>query len=57
VSNSGQEAYHFNKKHWISVKMDEAPDFNRVCKWIDRSYELVLKGVSKKTKRELGIPD
>jgi len=50
-----QEAYHFNKKHWISVKMDEAADFNRVCSWIDRSYTLVLEGVSKKVKRDIGL--
>jgi len=52
-----KEAYHFNKTHWISVKMDEAVDFNRVRSWIDRSYTLVLEGVSKKVKRELGIID
>ncbi|MDY0077540.1 MAG: MmcQ/YjbR family DNA-binding protein [Bacteroidales bacterium] len=50
-----EEAYHFNKKHWISVKMDEAANFNRVRSWIDRSYTLVLEGVSKKVKREIGL--
>lgn len=51
------EAYHFNKIHWISVQMDEVTDFSRVRSWIDRSYMLVLEGVPKKIKRELGLCD
>ncbi len=43
-----KEAYHFNKTHWISVKMDEAVDFNRVRSWIDRSYSLCSKVCRKK---------
>lgn len=55
--NETTAAFHLNKTHWISVKMDEASDFNHVRSWIDRSYELVIEGLSRKIKREIGLAD
>jgi predicted DNA-binding protein (MmcQ/YjbR family) len=50
-----QEAYHMNKKHWITVAMDgNAPD-RMIKKLIDGSYALVVAGLPKSKKSTLGI--
>lgn len=50
---SVQEAYHMNKKHWITVTMDGAVPDKLVKSWIDKSYELVAEGLSKSQKLTL----
>ncbi|MBS1544372.1 MAG: MmcQ/YjbR family DNA-binding protein [Bacteroidetes bacterium] len=40
-------AYHMNKKHWITVRMDGGISGQLVRSWIDKSYELVVQGLSK----------
>ena len=47
-------AYHMNKKHWINVLMDGAIADKLVKKWIDNSYDLVVKGLTKKEREKLG---
>lgn len=47
-------AYHMNKRHWINVVMDGAIPDKLVKKWIDDSYELVVKGLTKKEREKLG---
>lgn len=45
--------YYMNKVHWNSVKADgEVPD-NLLKDMLDKSYELVLSGFSKKKQREI----
>ena len=45
--------YYSNKQHWNSVKADgEIPD-DLLKHWLDRSYELVLKGFPKQKQREI----
>jgi len=46
-------AYHFNKKHWNSVKTDSSVSSANICKWIDHSYQLVVNGLSGKQKQQL----
>jgi predicted DNA-binding protein (MmcQ/YjbR family) len=47
--------FHMNKKHWNTIKIDETvPDFF-VKKWIDHSYDLVVKSMPKKKQTELNI--
>jgi len=46
--NSVVEAYHLNKKHWMSVVMDGGVGDKLVKTWIDDSYDLVVKGLTKK---------
>ncbi len=46
--------YHMNKKHWISVDMETASDYNRIKQWIDESYQLVLTSIPKKQREEYG---
>jgi predicted DNA-binding protein (MmcQ/YjbR family) len=46
--------YHMNKKHWITVDMERASDYNRIKQWIDESYQLVLSSIPKKQREEYG---
>lgn len=50
---SVQEAYHMNKKHWITVLMDGKIPDKLVHQWIDNSYELVKAGLSKQLRAKL----
>ena len=33
-------AWHMNKKHWITVLLTAATDFEKLCKLTEKSYEL-----------------
>jgi len=41
-------AYHFNKKHWNSIKNDSSISSNLIKELINHSYELVVAGLPKK---------
>lgn len=41
--NGIYEAYHMNKKHWVSVILDESIDHKYIFNMIDTSYNLVNK--------------
>ncbi|MCC7301732.1 MAG: MmcQ/YjbR family DNA-binding protein [Bacteroidia bacterium] len=45
--------YHMNKRHWNTVICDGSVPDALIRSWIDRSYELVTEGLSKKLKSEL----
>jgi predicted DNA-binding protein (MmcQ/YjbR family) len=53
--SSVQEAYHMNKKHWITVIMDGSIPDKSMKEWIDNSYNLVVAGLTKSQKLTLGI--
>ena len=38
-------AWHMNKKHWITVLLTAATDFNKLCELTQKSYELVEKKI------------
>lgn len=46
-------AYHFNKKHWNGVDTNGSVPDALVYELIDHSYELVVRGLTKKQKEEL----
>ncbi len=48
-----QPAYHMNKKHWITVRMQDGVPDKLIRKWIDNSYDLVVSGLSKSQKLRL----
>lgn len=48
-------AYHFNKKHWNSVRVDPAISAKFMQELIVHSYDLVVAGLPKKLKEELNI--
>ena len=35
--------YHMNKKHWITIILDDSVDYKEICKRIDDSYKLAKK--------------
>ncbi len=36
-------AYHMNKKHWISIILDNSVTFKDICRFTDNSYILAIK--------------
>ena len=46
-------AYHFNKKHWNSVRIDPEISVNLLKELIQHSYNLVVDGLTKRLKEEL----
>ena len=45
--------FHMNKKHWNTVDMEGALDEAFVLEMIDHSYDMVVKGLTRKLKAEL----
>lgn len=43
--------YHMNKKHWNTIVLDNRINSVFLCELIDKSYELVISGLSKKEKQ------
>jgi len=48
-------AWHFNKTHWNGIALDGNISDQQLKYWIDHSYEIVRKTLSKKQKEELGF--
>ncbi|MBK1833657.1 MmcQ/YjbR family DNA-binding protein [Roseibacillus ishigakijimensis] len=47
--------YHMNKKHWNTLRFDGSLPPKLVRELIDHSYQLVVAGLSKKVREELGV--
>ncbi len=47
-----QPGYHMNKKHWNTVELRGGLDAIFIIKLIDHSYDMVVKGMSKKEQEE-----
>ncbi len=47
--------YHMNKQHWNTINVVDAPSDKLLQEWMNDSYELVVEGLSRKLKEELGI--
>ncbi|MDX5348469.1 MAG: MmcQ/YjbR family DNA-binding protein [Hymenobacteraceae bacterium] len=50
-----QPPYHMSKTHWISVLPEAGLSDLLLQQWIDNSYNLVVKGLTKKLQKELGF--
>lgn len=37
-------AYHMNKKHWFTMRLDGSVPAEEICCWLDKSYALAKKG-------------
>lgn len=46
--------YHMNKKHWNTVLLDGSIPDRLLLEWTRNSYDLVVKGLPKKTREQLG---
>lgn len=49
-----QPALHMNKRHWISVGLEGQAPERLVLAWVDKSYDLVVQGLTKSQKAALG---
>lgn len=52
---SVQPGYHMNKKHWNTVYVDGSVKDDELKQWIDDSYNLIVKSLTKKVKEEFGF--
>jgi predicted DNA-binding protein (MmcQ/YjbR family) len=39
--------YHLNKRHWNTILVDESIPNDEIYEWVDHSYELVVKGLTR----------
>lgn len=46
--------YHLNKKHWNTVQIDGTIPLAEIQQMIDHSYELVVKGLPRALRQQLG---
>ena len=44
---SVQPGYHMSKKHWITIVINGSIQGQKIFKWIDHSYNLVVAGLKK----------
>lgn len=47
------EGYHMSKKHWNTITIESGLSNNFIKELIDHSYDLVVKGMTKKQRLEL----
>lgn len=45
--------YHLNKRHWNTVVLDDAVADDELVEWLDRSYDLVVRGLPKADRQRL----
>lgn len=50
---SVRPGYHMNKKHWNTIVVDGSVSTALIKKWIDDSYDLVVKSLPVKTREKL----
>jgi predicted DNA-binding protein (MmcQ/YjbR family) len=48
-----QPGYHLNKRHWITVTVDDTIDHALVTELIDESYRLVVKGLPRAVRQQI----
>ena len=53
--NEVTAGYHMSKKHWNTVQIEGNLSSSLIKELIDHSYDLVVKGLSKKRQKELGF--
>ncbi len=51
---SVKPGYHMNKKYWNTIELDNSIPVDLIRKWIDDSYDLVVMGLKRSEKEELG---
>lgn len=48
-------AWHMNKRHWITIRLDESVPDDEILSLIENSYRLVVQGLTRAVRAELGI--
>lgn len=49
------EGFHMSKKHWNTITIEGSISNELIVELINHSYDLVVKGMTKKKQRELGF--
>ena len=49
------EGFHMSKKHWNTITIEGSISKELIVELINHSYDLVVKGMTKKKQRELGF--
>jgi len=49
------DGFHMSKKHWNTVTIEGGLSYKLIIELIDHSYDLVVKGLTKKLQKELGF--
>jgi predicted DNA-binding protein (MmcQ/YjbR family) len=47
--------YHMSKIHWNTIAIDGSVSDKLILSWVDHSYDLVFKGLSKKMRDTAGL--
>jgi len=50
---SVRAGYHMNKEHWNTIVLDGSVPEEEILAWIDDSYDLVVRGLSRKKRERL----
>lgn len=50
-----QPGYHMNKKHWNTVLLDGSIPEGELCRMIDHSYALVIRGLPKGIREGMAV--
>lgn len=45
--------YHTSKKHWNTISIDGSVDKSLILEWVDHSWDMVVKGLTKKQREIL----
>jgi len=48
-----QPGYHMNKTHWNTVMLNGSVPGSLIREWIDHSYDLILKSLSRKVQQSI----
>lgn len=51
--NAVKPGYHMNKTHWNTVTVNSDASDREILKWINHSYELVIKSLTRNQRNEL----
>lgn len=51
--NAVKPGYHMNKKHWNTITVNQDASDKLILEWVDHSYELVRKKLTKNQKASL----
>lgn len=49
------EGFHMSKKHWNTITIEGNISNDLIRELVDHSYDLVVKGMTKKSQKELGF--
>nr|WP_321453679.1 MmcQ/YjbR family DNA-binding protein [uncultured Carboxylicivirga sp.] len=47
--------YHMSKKHWNTILINGLVKDELIYQWIDHSYDLIVNGLTKKVKQQMGF--